>query len=373
MTTIPAIDPLLVFRGDHTPRDEATNLPTPLMDPDELGRGDQYVVDEPLRAAVNVAIALGQPLLLTGEPGSGKTRLANAIAYELRLPRLTFNVKTTSSGRDLLYTYDALRRFQDGDKARPTEDYIDYQALGLAIILAMDPAVIDRTLPEGWFDKYFRSATPAQGEPPLRAPQHGWLPTKGRATRSVVLIDEIDKAPRDLPNDLLNEFEEMEFSVSEFTVDELKKKAVRRFKAPVENRPILILTSNSERDLPDPFLRRCVYYHIAFPTDRNQLKKRFREILDARLGAAEKRTGVDAKRVAAIREAAADTLTKIRELSLDKPPSTAELLAWVRVLDQKDLLVGEAKGDVLAFTASVLAKTNADLALIRDHLRETRA
>ena len=161
-----------------------------------------YDAEPGLRDAVNVAIQLGQPLLVTGEPGTGKTQLGAAIAYELGQPgALECHTKTTSSARDLFYRYDALGHFHAAqfrrDNPPAVEEFIAYEALGLAILLAQDPIEAKDDLP-----KKYREVGPI---------------------RSVVLIDEIDKAPRDLPNDVLNEIEHMTFTVREtgrtFTAD----------------------------------------------------------------------------------------------------------------------------------------------------------
>jgi MoxR-like ATPase len=348
------------FKGSGTPRSTDMELAPPLLDPTAFGGGDGYVVSDALRDAVNVAIALGQPLLLTGAPGCGKTRLADAIAYELRLPKLSFHTKTTSTARDLLYTYDALRRFhdaQDVSKKTNVEQYIEYQALGLAIILSMDRNEANEILPEGWFDDYFGDAPRDAHEEKRRARTEGWWPPRDRPTRSVVLVDEIDKAPRDLPNDLLDEFEGMRFEVREVDVQELEDRPRPRFAAPADRRPIVILTSNSERDLPDAFLRRCVYYHIPFP-DEAELKR----IVERRLGLAE----LVNERTRTIVDAAVKEFLDIRERPLDKQPATGELLAWLRVLQRLNLDVSDpAQRDAVAFTYSVLAKTQHDLDLLR--------
>jgi len=283
-----------------------------------------YLADQPLRDAVNVALTLGQPLLLTGEPGTGKTQLAHSIAYELNLPPpLVFNTKTTSIARDLFYKYDALRHFHDSQFRKgefAVDEYITYEALGLAILLAMAPGDANAYLP-----------------PDLRG--------KG-LTRSVVLVDEVDKAPRDLPNDILNEIEGMSFTV---------KETGRAFKADPAFRPILILTSNSEKNLPDAFLRRCVFYHIPFPS-----RERLRSIVERRLAPV---VTFNSQMLAnAIRH-----FEKIRSLPLKKKPATAECLAWLQIVQRAAIDVDNLKpgqAEILAFSYAVLAKNKDDLAVL---------
>lgn len=282
-----------------------------------------YLADDGLRDAVNVALALGQPLLLTGEPGTGKTQLAASLAHELALGEpLVFNVKTTSTAHDLFYRYDSLRHFhasQFEHTEQKAEDFISYEALGLAILRTLAPD--DPLLPPGF--------------------------AHTQSARSVVLIDEIDKAPRDLPNDLLNEFEAMTFTV---------KETGRPFRTDPALRPILVITSNSEKHLPDAFLRRCVFYHIPFPD-----AVRLRQIVEARLG-------TDHTFSPSKLEAALGHFVAIRELGLKKQPATAEFLAWVHVLARLDLDVSDLNAgqrEALLFSYSILAKTREDLELLR--------
>jgi len=284
-----------------------------------------YLAERGLRDAVNIALALRQPLLVTGEPGAGKTRLAASIAYELGLPLLEFYTKTTSTATDLFYQYDALRRFQEAhfteQKDVDVEKYITYQALGQAILLSQPPAAVNDLLPKT-----------LQGKGPIRA---------------VVLIDEIDKAPRDLPNDVLNEIEHIEFTV---------KETGRTFKAEQRYRPMLVLTSNSEKNLPDPFLRRCIFYHIPFPSAEH-----LKDIVQKRFSAYPEFTPEFISNVIAHFE-------EIRALAFKKKPATAEFLAWLRVLraldlDPKNLKAGQA--EALALSYSILAKTDEDLALLK--------
>jgi MoxR-like ATPase len=286
---------------------------------------EDYVADEGLRHAVNVALALGRPLLITGEAGTGKTQLAYRMAYELtpETPEpLRFQVKARSEASDLFYRYDALRHFQEvnvnQNREAKTRDFIRMEALGVAILRAAeDREMANALLPEKW-----RIPAPV---------------------RSVALVDEIDKAPRDLPNDLLAEIENMMFEIKE-TGD--------RFQAKTEFRPVVLLTSNSERDLPDAFLRRCVYYHIPPPT-----RDRLREIVHKRVPLSS----------AFSPEMLENTLTRydeVRKAVSKKKPSTDELLAWVQILDRLQIDPKNPKaGDklALAFTYSILVKDAGDL------------
>jgi MoxR-like ATPase len=236
----------------------------------EKGR---YLADRELAEAVNIALCVGQPLLLTGEPGCGKTRLAWSIAEELDLGDvLQFYTRSTSRAQDLLYRFDAVQRFHDiqagnKEKAGRAIEYVRWEALGRAIV-------------------------------------------EGR--RRVVLVDEVDKAPRDFPNDLLNELDKMWFEVPELDDAERVKRSTVR--------PIVVITSNSERQLPLPFLRRCVFHHIQFPTEAKLV-----QILRERL----QDIDLDGKLI----EAAVGKFRQVREVrGLTKLPATGELLTWVHAL-----------------------------------------
>jgi MoxR-like ATPase len=203
---------------------------------DLVSNPEPYIPDEGLIKAVNVALYLRRPLLLEGEPGCGKTRLAFAIAYELGYPLKECYIRSTSRAQDLLYTYDALRRLYDmqgsraeKSKALKREKYVSFGKLGEAIRLA------EYNIP------------------------------------SVVLIDEIDKADIDFPNDLLLVLDRLQFEVSE--VNNLKFDTLKGEREQRRNfLPLIIITSNREKELPKPFLRRCLYYYIKFP-DRTLLKE----------------------------------------------------------------------------------------------------
>ncbi|HEY4220564.1 MAG TPA: MoxR family ATPase [Myxococcota bacterium] len=178
-----------------------------------------YLASQDLRDAVNVAVDLEKPLLIKGEPGTGKTRLAEAIAQSLGTELLIWNIKSTSKAKDGLYVYDTVQRLNDarfGDRdVRDIRQYIKYGPLGRAFLGG------------------------SKGE------------------RPVLLIDEIDKADMEFPNDLLHELDRMSFTVDE-TGDVVT----------AQTRPIVIITSNNEKELPDAFLRRCVFHYIAFPEEQ---------------------------------------------------------------------------------------------------------
>jgi MoxR-like ATPase len=252
-----------------------------------------YLPDAGLIQAVNIALLLEQPLLLTGEPGTGKTQLAYSVATELNLGTVQrFDTKSTSSFRDLFYQFDSLRSFRDAQNHTPgvsNLDYITFNALGEAIL---------------------RANASIAGQY-LKGVVHD-----GNATRSVVLIDEVDKAPRDFPNDILREIDQMCFDVPEINA---------RFHAEPEFRPVVIITSNTERQLPSAFLRRCVYYHIPFPEP-----EKLKEIVSERLGEEYPKNGK-------LLEDAVGLFYHLRSdtLNLKKKPSTAELLGWIIALQHK--------------------------------------
>jgi MoxR-like ATPase len=289
----------------------------------EVLKPANYLPDPGLIDAANVALLLGQPLLLTGEAGTGKTQFAYNLAWELQLgDPLKFETKSNSVARDLFYIYDALKRFQDV-QSKPESvsilDYLAYQALGTAILRTRAPSENMGLVREGF-------------------------QTTEKPTRSVVLIDEIDKAPRDFPNDILNEIENMYFRIPE--LGNVEVKADNNFP------PIVVITSNSEKDLPDAFLRRCVYYNIPFPD-----RERMRAIVSNRLG-----TFADG--TSPFVTDALDLFYTLRQApgGLRKTPSTAEMLGWMMALKAMAPEVDNplADGDLALRTLSNLIKTTGD-------------
>jgi MoxR-like ATPase len=261
---------------------------------------DAYLTNESLEAAVNSALALERPLLVKGEPGTGKTLLAEAIAASLEAEIIPWHVKSTTRAQDGLYVYDTVQRlydsrFGDGD-VRDIRRYIKFGPLGQA----------------------------------LRAQK-----------RVVLLIDEVDKADLEFPNDLLHELDRMRFRVVE-TGDEV---------AAVE-RPVVVITSNNEKELPDAFLRRCVFHFIDFPDQA--FMRRIVEVhhpdLDRRL--------------------AEQTLKAFYDLRgnprLRKRPSTSELIDWITVLKKAGVEEVKLEGQ-LPFLGALLKKEQ-DLATLADQL-----
>jgi MoxR-like ATPase len=232
---------------------------------------ENYVATADLNVAVNAAIALERPLLVKGEPGTGKTVLAQEIAKALGAPLIQWHIKSTTKAQHGLYEYDAVKRLRDGQLGDPrVQDIGNYIVRG---------KVWDAFVSE---------------------------------TRPVMLIDEIDKADIEFPNDLLLELDRMEFFVYE--TRELVKAV---------NRPVVIITSNNEKELPDAFLRRCFFHYIRFP-DRETMQA----IVDVHFP--------DLKRDL-LREALT-LFYEVREVpGLSKRPSTSELLDWIKLLVVEDI------------------------------------
>ena len=230
-----------------------------------------YVATEDLKVAVNAAIALERPLLIKGEPGTGKTVLAYEVAKALGAPLLTWHVKSTTKAQQGLYEYDAVTRLRDSqlgdEKVKDIGNYIKKGKLWEA------------------FD----------------AP-----------VRPVLLIDEIDKADIEFPNDLLQELDRMEFYVYE--TNQTVKAAVR---------PVVIITSNNEKELPDAFLRRCFFHYIRFPDDDTM-----KSIVDVHFPGIKQKLVAEALRI----------FYDMRKVpGLKKKPSTSELLDWLKLLLVEDI------------------------------------
>ena len=240
---------------------------------------DSYIATDDLKIAVNAAVTLERPLLVKGEPGTGKTELARQIAKSLGVPMIEWNIKSTTKAQQGLYEYDAVSRLRDsqlGDaKVNDVRNYIKKGKLWEAF-------------------------------------------TAGE--RLVLLIDEIDKADIEFPNDLLQELDKMEFHVYE-TGETIR----------AEQRPIVIITSNNEKELPDAFLRRCFFHYIRFPdidTLRKIVEVHHPDIKDRLLTAALTR------------------FYEIRETpGLKKKPSTSEVLDWLKLLLAEDLSAEDLRGD----------------------------
>ena len=225
-----------------------------------------YVASDDLMNSVNVAMALKKPLLVKGEPGTGKTKLAEAIADSLGMELIIWSIKSTTKAQDGLYVYDTVQRLYDSQFGEGNV---------------------------GDISKYIK------------------LGKMGEAFKSekqvVLLIDEIDKADLEFPNDLLWELDKMEFYMNE-TKETVKAK----------HRPIVIITSNAEKELPDAFLRRCIFHYIEFP-----LAPKMREIVNVHY------KDLDEKLISQAMEA----FYWIRSMSeIQKKPSTSELLAWLQAL-----------------------------------------
>jgi len=232
---------------------------------------DNYVATDDLKVAVNAAIALQRPLLIKGEPGTGKTVLAEEIAKALGAPLITWHIKSTTKAHQGLYEYDAVTRLRDSqlgdERVKDVKNYIKKGKLWEAF-------------------------------------EHGGRP--------VLLIDEIDKADIEFPNDLLQELDRMEFYVYE--TDETIKAVVR---------PVVIITSNNEKELPDAFLRRCFFHYIKFPEAETM-----NAIVEVHYPGIKQKLVAEALRI----------FYDMRKVpGLKKKPSTSELLDWLKLLMVEDI------------------------------------
>lgn len=266
---------------------------------------NEYVVSEELLRSVNIAIALGKPLLIKGEPGTGKTMLADAISRALEKKLYIWNVKSSTKAQDGLYVYDTVQRLYDSQFGEQGVDNIaQYIKLGK-------------------LGKAFQ-----------------------QEEQAILLIDEIDKADLEFPNDLLWELDKMEFYIPE------TQETVR-----AKQRPIVIITSNAEKELPDAFLRRCIFHYIAFP-DSEMMKK----IIFAHYGALDER----------LLEQALHAFYSLRDMpNLVKKPSTSELLDWVQALRIGGVSPEKLKEE-LPFVGVLLKKTE-DLTALEQKRHRNRS
>lgn len=296
---------------------------TPPLPPYRGDATDFYVAAPEVADTVNLAIHLKRPLLVEGEPGCGKTRLADSIAAELGLGEpVRVSVKSTSRARDLLYRMDALKRLQDAQNVNNEKAQFIYPYLSLDLL--------GRAIHDG--------------------------------VRRVVLIDEVDKADIDFPNDLLDVLDTFSFQVEDLPEsEEAACEAARGFgrtvKAPADAEPVVIITSNREKRLPEPFLRRCLYVHLHFPDEVDTLREIVRRNLKAEVNEA-------------LLDAAVQSFQRVRAGAIradaQKLPTTSELIDWVKILHWKEAAPAALRGaDGFPPHWQTLFKTLADLEAYR--------
>ncbi len=277
--------------------------------PQRFDGTERYVATDDLKLAVNAALSLQRPLLIKGEPGTGKTMLAEEVARALGRPLLQWHIKSTTKAHQGLYEYDAVSRLRDSqlgdERVKDIRNYINQGVLWQA----------------------FQSDVP-----------------------TVLLIDEIDKADIEFPNDLLRELDQMEFHVYE------TRETIR-----AQHRPLVIITSNNEKDLPDAFLRRCFFHYIRFP-DRDTLK----DIVAVHY------PNIHAD----VLRAALDTFFSLRDApGLKKKPSTSEFLDWLRLLIAEDVTPEQIEAYAatnIPLMAGALLKNEQDMQLLERLAAVTR-
>ncbi len=309
---------------------------------------EPYVLSKPLADAVNLALALGKPLLVSGDPGTGKTTLAARVAEELGLgPVLPFNTKSSSQATDLFYQYDTVRRFGETQLKALTQEalpapeaFLRLDALGKAIAYSLGPDAFQSTFG-------------------VEPPQGITLPRK-----SVVLIDEVDKAPRDFPNDLLNELERHEFAIPEIQRSEpirVPRAANGRHPDPAWV-PLVLITTNRETQLPEAFLRRCLYLHLELPSsdDLHRIVALHLQDRSAPPTGGGTRGGGASD---ALRKWIEGVVALRDNGNLEKAPSTAEFIDGARALRWLGWDgVSDVSRELGRAVASTLFKTQADLA-----------
>ena len=274
------------------------------MEKTRFRSSEEYVAPEQLMSAVNIAVALQKPLLIKGEPGTGKTMLAQAVSRALNRPLIIWNIKSTTKAQDGLYVYDVVQRLYDsqfgGADVSDIKKYVKLGKLGEAFSAGQDV---------------------------------------------ILLIDEIDKADIEFPNDLLWELDRMEFYIPE-TGETVK--AARR--------PVVIITSNAEKELPDAFLRRCVFHYIEFPTP-----ELMEEIVRVHFPDLEQN----------VLNASIKAFYAIRNLpTIQKKPATSELVDWIRALTIGGISPERIEREIPF--AGVLLKKNEDLDTLERSKRNRR-